>query len=111
MTSTPTDKEARIRPFLIALPVIALLLTIWFLRASLPANAQPSIRASIPQPLAAHRQAKPDITDIATSSPTPSTPALVDVALAPTTAFRNSTLVLTYTVFSPVARQVALGAD
>ncbi|HUS16124.1 MAG TPA: polysaccharide deacetylase family protein [Chloroflexia bacterium] len=43
-------------------------------------------------------------------TPTPSVPTLQDVAVAPATAFANGAVVLTYTVFSPVGQQVALGA-
>ncbi len=55
--------------------------------------------------------ATPTVTHTPTITPTPTQPVLVDVALAPTTAFRGSTLVLSYTVYSPNSQQVALGAD
>ncbi len=112
---TPKEKEKKGHPFVIALPVIALLLTTLSLPAAQPANAKPSIRITTPGLPSTHRQANPNvattITNTVTPSPTPTTPTLIDVALAPTTAFRASTIVLSYTVFSPVAQQVALGAD
>lgn len=43
-------------------------------------------------------------------SPTPFAPTLVDVALEPSVAAVGSTIVLSYTVDSPVSQQVALGA-
>src|SRR5207244_21681 len=55
--------------------------------------------------------ATPSITSTPTITPTPTVPTLVNVALAPTTAFMGSSIVLTYTVFSPSAQQVGLGAD
>jgi len=44
------------------------------------------------------------------ATPTPAVPTLQNVALAPANAYTNGSIVLTYTVFSPVGQQVGLGA-
>ncbi len=45
------------------------------------------------------------------ATPTPSAPTLASFGLAPTTAVRSSTVVFSYTVFTPYALDVGLGAD
>ena len=46
----------------------------------------------------------------ATPTPTPSQPVLLSVGLSPNVASPGSTIVMTFTLFSPDVRQVSLGA-
>jgi hypothetical protein len=51
------------------------------------------------------------VVSIAGPTATPAVPSLLDMDLAPTTAARGSSIVLTYTLYSPTAQQIGLGAD
>jgi hypothetical protein len=53
----------------------------------------------------------PTQTRTPTATNTPTHPVLQDVSLDPTTAYRFGYVTLYYTVFSPAAQQIALGAD